>query len=184
MTQKYTFTHQNGKKEEVDLCNKYYANLKSSKVLGILITVVILIVNTILKLSIVLLVKWVGEDTQSKQLTSITNGVFYAQFFNTGLLLTLVNANMTEHKPGFLTQFFNSGDFYDYFPLWYSNVGKTIVQTMFINSIKPYIELAVTSNLPKVLRMMDNSNPYKTKKTSIAQFKKLWYGGTYLIHAK
>jgi len=141
-------------------------------------------VNTILKLSIVLLVKWVGEDTQSRQLTSITNGVFYAQFFNTSLLLTLVNANMTEHSPGFVTRFFNSGDFYDYFPLWYSNVGKTIVQTMFINSIKPYIELTVTANLPKILRMFDSTDKYKTKKTSIAQFRKLWYGGKYLIHSK
>lgn len=55
---------------------------------------------------------------------------------------------------------------------------------MFINSIKPYIELTVASNLPKVMRFLDNKDPYKTKKTSIAQFKKLWYGGTYLIHAK
>jgi len=82
---------------------RYFNDIKKSKILGLLITVTIIAVNLILKTTIVFLVKWVGEDSQSQQLTSITNGVFYAQFFNTGLLLTLVNANMTEHKPKFIT---------------------------------------------------------------------------------
>jgi len=110
--------------------------------------------------------------------------VFYAQFFNTGLLLTLVNANMTEHKPKFITQFFYSGKFRDYEPQWYANVGKMIVQTMAINSIMPYVGLFTAVNIPKIMRWLDSSDPYNTKKTSISQFKNLWYGGSYLIHAK
>lgn len=72
-----------------------------------------------------------GEDTCSEQLASITNGVFIAQFFNTGILLLLVNGNMTEHEPYFITKYIK-GPFYDYQPLWYSNVGFKIVQTMLI----------------------------------------------------
>lgn len=59
----------------------------------------IVVINLILKESIIALITWVGEDTISEQLASITNGVFYAQFFNTGILLLLVNANLSEHQP-------------------------------------------------------------------------------------
>lgn len=59
-----------------------------------------------------------------------------------------------------------------------------IVQTMAINSFMPYIGLATTIYVPKAMRWLDNSDPYKTKKTSIALFKNAWMGGTYLIHYK
>ena len=55
---------------------------------------------------------------------------------------------------------------------------------MAINSIMPYVGLMTAVNVPKLMRWMDSTDPYKTKKTSIAQFKKLWYGGSYLIHSK
>jgi hypothetical protein len=69
----------------------------------------------ILKTVIILLVHWVGQDTWSKQLSSITNGVFIAQFFNTGILLLLVNANLSEH-PGIPLSSYARGPFYDYSP--------------------------------------------------------------------
>jgi hypothetical protein len=62
-------------------------------------------VNVILKNVIIRGITWVGEDTNSQQLSSITNGVFIAQFFNTGILILLVNGNMTEHSPHFITKY-------------------------------------------------------------------------------
>ena len=82
--------------------------------------------NLILKKLIIFLIEWVGEDTFSEQLSSITNGVFYAQFFNTGLLLLLVNANMTEHHPSFITSKV-SNQYYDYSPEWYADVGQKLI---------------------------------------------------------
>jgi hypothetical protein len=35
-------------------------------------------INTILKIVIIKLIQWIGQDTYSKQLTSITNMVFIA----------------------------------------------------------------------------------------------------------
>lgn len=75
----------------------------------------IIAINLILKSVIIKGITWVGEDTNSEQLSSITNGVFFAQFFNTGILLLLVNGNLTEHPPYFLTKYFR-GPFYDYMP--------------------------------------------------------------------
>ena len=108
-----------------------------SKILALSITGIIIGINVILKLCVVALVSWIGEDTVSKQKGSVVKGAFLGQFFNTGFLLLLVNSNMTEHEPKFFTKFFK-GTFYDYEPQWYAMVGKTILQTMAINSILPY----------------------------------------------
>lgn len=100
-----------------------------SKILGQSIAFLIIGVNVILKMVIIKLIQWIGEDTYSQQLTSITNMVFIAQFFNTGILLLLVNANMSEHHsiPG--NKIVSLGPFYDYSPQWYVEVGAKIVQT-------------------------------------------------------
>ena len=91
-----------------------------STFLGLLITVVIISVNYFLRTLVIWLITNLRENTQSKRLSSITIGIMIAQFFNTGILLTLVNANMTEHSPKFITKYIKSGKYYDYSPLWYS----------------------------------------------------------------
>jgi len=133
----------------------------------------IIAINIVLKTVIIKLVIWIREDTNSSQLASITNGVFIAQFFNTGFLLLFVNANLTEHSPHWLTQYFR-GPFYDYMPGWYSVVGFLITKTMIINSIMPYIGLVTAFMIPALKRKMDRkfgSDVYVTKKTSMALYK-------------
>ena len=39
---------------------------------------------------------YIGKPTETEQTKLITNGVFLVQFFNTGILLLLVNANLAE----------------------------------------------------------------------------------------
>lgn len=83
--------------------------------------------NLILKTIIIKLITSIRYDTQSELLAQITNGVFIAQYLNTGFVLLLVNANMTEHSPKFITQYISSGRFKDYMPYWYSEVGGKIL---------------------------------------------------------
>lgn len=170
----------------VPMCKTYFSDVIYSKVIGQSIAFIIIAVNTILRLVIIALITWVGEDTNSEQLGSITNGVFYAQFFNTGLLLLLVNANMTEHEPKAITKYIK-GTYYDYFPAWYSDVGMKILQTMIVNSIMPYVTLVTGFAIPWVKRKLDRkfgNDPYVTKKTSMAQYKILYSGTDYLVHFK
>lgn len=149
-----------------------------------MITIVIIVFNQILKRSTIGLLTWVGEDTYSARLASITNGVFVAQFFNTGLLLILVNANLKEHLPPFLAVYFK-GNFYDYSADWYREVGSKIVQTMFIQAvIIPWTGLLSAALVPAIKKKLDNGNPYKTKKTSMAALRILYSGGDYIIHFK
>jgi len=86
------------------------------------ISMVIVAFNLVLRFIIIALIEWIGEDTYSERLSSITNAVFMATFFNTGILLLLVNANVTEHPPIFLTKYLK-GQWYDYVPGWYTTVG-------------------------------------------------------------
>lgn len=167
-------------------CPIYFKDKLVSAVFGGSIAFLIVIINLILKTVIIKSITWVGEDTLSEQLSSITNGVFAAQFFNTGILLLLVNGNLTEHDPVFLTKFVR-GPFYDYMPLWYVNVGEKIVQTMIINSILPYVGLTTGFLIPWLKRKMDRrfgDDLYDTKKTSMAQYKDLYSGADYVIHFK
>ena len=48
----------------------------------------------------------------------------------------------------------------------------------------PYITLVQTFMIPYVKKLLDNKDPYKTKKTGMAAFKALWSGGDYVIHFK
>ena len=95
------------------------------KVLGTSISVVIVVVNLILKTTIIRMVYAIGEETQSKQKSTITYAVFLAQFVNTGFVILLVNANLSEHLPPYLAKYFK-GLFYDYSALWYVDVGTKI----------------------------------------------------------
>jgi len=97
----------------------------------------------------------IREDTYSKQLTSITNMVFIAQFFNTGILLLLVNANLAEHHyiPGHSIV---NGAYYDYSPQWYIDVGFKLVQTQLIAVFVPYCTtVGVGVVVPKLKKFMD-----------------------------
>ena len=57
---------------------------------------------------------WIGFDTHSEREEFITRGIFIAYFFNTAVLMLIVNANASEH--GFIGEMFNYGTFFDYSP--------------------------------------------------------------------
>lgn len=87
--------------------------------------VLIITINTVLKKSTVALITWIGYDTYSELMTRIINGVFIVLFFNTGILLLLVNANLSDVSTP-LGNVFHSR-FFDYSPKWYVFVGDKLV---------------------------------------------------------
>ena len=99
------------------------------------IMVVIITINLILKYTIIYLITWIGYDTHSELMTKITNGVFIGLFFNTGILLTLSNSNLSDVSDP-LAMIFNK-TFFDYSPEWYATVGSTIVNIMLLNAFMP-----------------------------------------------
>lgn len=176
---KYTETV-DGEKQTLPICENFFDDKFKGTIIGYAITGVIIAVNEVLRMAIIALITWVGEDTQSERLTSITNGIFFAQFFNTGFLLLLVNANLTEYGVTFM-----AGPYTDYTPEWYADVGATIVRTMVINSFMPYVNLGVAFVLPSLKGYLDSrGDVYKTKQTAMAGFKAVYAGSDYVIHFK
>lgn len=141
--------------------------------------------NIILRTISIKLVSWIGEDTHSQQLKSTTNAIFIAQFFNTGLLLLLVNANFNE--VGIPGGSVFKGAYYDYIPAWYATVGYRLTQTMIINSIMPFSEIGVGWTMKTLFRKMDRSwsdDDQKTKISNLNRYIELYSGPEYMIHFK
>lgn len=140
-------------------------------------------VNYFLKVVIISLVEWIGQPTVASQMYLITVGIFAAQFFNTGIIILLINANLSEHSDGFDLIF--QGRFSDYSPLWYQDVGSKIVSTMIINSILPISSMCSTFATPFAKQFLDSGftlNPYVSKQRTMVSYKELYSGAPYVIH--
>lgn len=111
--------------------------------------------------------------------------MFITQFFNTAILLILVNANFEEVGLPLATVF--DGPFRDFTPTWYTNVGYRVTQTMLINAFFPYIEFTIAYVKLNLFRWKDRSfgsDTYKTQKTSIQTYIDVYSGPEYMIHFK
>jgi len=62
-------------------------------------TVLIIVINMILTEVCIRLIKWISYSTHSKEIMMTTNSIFISQFFNTGILIVLVNANLFDERP-------------------------------------------------------------------------------------
>ena len=146
----------------------------------------IIAINYILRLFIIKLIIYIGYDTESEQTKLITNGVFIVQFFNTALLLLLVNANFNE-QAGFLSLFF-SGMVPDFNTWWFQDIGNTLIGAMLFNVYWPVLEFFVFWGMRFGFRQLDRGifslNSNKTKKTTIQQYVELYSGPTFFIHYK
>lgn len=135
--------------QEVPVCLNYENSTLITLISSQVVTLIIVVINMVLKNVTISLITWIGYDTHSEQITKITNGVFVAQFFNTAILILLVNANLGEL--GIPGGSLFSGPFNDYTDRWYSIVGAQIVKTMIINALMPPISEAI----PYVLKWFE-----------------------------
>lgn len=132
---------------------------------------------------IVNLVKGVGYHTYSEQLTKITNWTFLAMFFNTAIVIVLVQANFSEVGPGWL---FHT-QYTDYSPAWYTTVAPTIVGALIMQPLWPVIISAISACFKTKAVCKDKAGPpkkgktkkYNTKKTQIGEYMKLYSGGEF-----
>jgi len=112
--------------------------------------------------------------------------VFYAQFFNTGLIILFVNAHLGEHTGIPLYKVFR-GPFYDYSPQWYVDVGFKIVQTMIIQAMLPYSALVMGFAMPFGIKLYDSRfsmDSRITRQTTMQCYKNVHQGVDYVIHFK
>jgi len=134
----------------------------------------------------VFLVAPIGDETYSKNRANIFSYVFYAQFFNTGFIVPLVNANLTEHEPKQFTQYFN-GPFYDYTPQWYIDVGLKICITMTLLTQVPMLSYGIVCLIKYCKQRYDSKgtmDPYVTRSHTMGWYKFFRGGSHYMISFK
>lgn len=174
-SEEYTLTDKKGNDVfTAPICEEYFINIKKSKILGQSIAFIVVFINIILKLTVKGLVNFIGEATASEQKATVTRGVFLGQFANTGFVMLLVNANLTEHFPeSYITSYFQ-GPYYDYMPMWFIDAGLKIQIALIIQMIMPWIACTIAHVVPGIKRNLDNGcsgNKYKTKSTTIQKYK-------------
>jgi hypothetical protein len=162
-------------------------NEEKTKAIGYtkLISYLIIFVNYTLRIVIIKLIQYIGKDTETGQTELITNGVFIVQFFNTAILLLLVNANFYE-QASWLGWVFN-GSLTDFQSVWFNDIGYTLVGAMMFNIYWPAFEFFAFYMMRTGFRLLDRNfscNKNKTKKTTVQQYVELYSGPVYFIHYK
>jgi len=137
----------------------------------------VIIINFVIQFIFQGLSKFEKHSTLNKQLSQRVLKVFVAQFLNTGILILLINAKIKEIS-------FWQGKFTDISPLWYENVGSTLLSTMFINIFTiPAIKLVLVL-LDKLKACCDRGctqDIRKTKKKTQPGYEKLYMGPEFII---
>lgn len=77
-----------------DLCNTWFRNTYGGYGISESVTVLITIVNIIIRSLCIYMIKKVGYHTLTAEITAIMMCIFIATFFNTAILLLLADANL------------------------------------------------------------------------------------------
>ena len=140
-------------------------------------------VNYILRTICISLVAWIGYKTETLQLIQTTNVTFVVQFFNTGFLMLLINAN-TSQQP--VTFGLTGGPYSDFDDDWFRIIGNTLIGTLVFTSYFPIMEAFGYWGMRLTFRWLDgwslSSNTTETK--SIKQYVDNYAGPLYSMHYK
>ena len=79
---------------ENELCTKYWTQTFSGLFLSNLVTILITVINIVIRTMNIALIDYVGMDKLSMQVRSIMTSIFVISFINTAIILLLTNANL------------------------------------------------------------------------------------------
>ena len=98
----------------------------------------VLVINNLLALFMRLLTDFEGHHSYDSLNASLALRLFFAQFFNTGVLMVVINASAQPLQKTLPSQF-KTGQYSDFTTGWYENVGAQLLTTMFFNIITPHL---------------------------------------------
>jgi len=141
-------------------------------------------INYILRTVCIMLVDKIGFPTETMRLSKTTTVTFGVQFFNSGMLLLLINANLSEQPFGFGLI---SGSMADFSYPWWRSVGNVTIGAMFFNLYYPLVEAALYWAIRAQGRCRDRGCKFSgkvTKTTSIQAYMTVYSGDVYFMHYK
>ena len=93
-----------------------------------------------------------------------TNIIFICQFFNTGILLLLCNAN--AYGQGIFEKMFKTGYDTDFNQDWFATFGDTIIGAMMFNVWYPFVGEAMWGSIRWLTRVNDRRKANDTGGTA------------------
>ena len=119
---------------------KYCGDWLNEFIINTLITwgmvMVISFVNVALKTAMRIISAYEKRHDKTDVVKSNTLKMFIVQFINTGIIILIVNAQISG-TPGWLPVF--NGEYDDFTTAWYKQIGVSIILTMMIGIISPHI---------------------------------------------
>lgn len=123
------------------ICSTYFNQYLGGEALGELVTVVITIMNIVIRYYCIFLINWVGYWTVTAQITAVMVSVFISTFFNTAILLLLADANLSQIKTLSWIPGIQKGPFPDLTEEWYIVIAPSLILTMVLNALSPVFEI-------------------------------------------
>lgn len=173
--------------EGVTLCETYAKDTSTGLLLTNLVTVLVSIINIVIRKLNIFLISKVGFHTESGETSLIMQSIFVATFINTGIILLLTNANLSYSVLSFIPI---DNQFADLDRNWYLDIAPSLTQTMLIQAFFPYIEFMMNWSIKWLLRRKDTGcckgkdKTLRTKTVTLQQYVNLHAGPVYMMHFK
>ncbi|EQC29806.1 hypothetical protein SDRG_12352 [Saprolegnia diclina VS20] len=120
-------------------CQEYLANYIRKNASLFLAAATVIVVNLVLQTILRAFADFERHVSESERASAMVLKLFFAQLLNTGIIVLLVNANLSNVPlPSTLREVLN-GKFDDFVRQWYISVGVGISTTMIINAVSPQI---------------------------------------------
>ena len=145
------------------ICDYYSTTILTAYLWTSALSYIIIGFNYVLTQVSIAGVNWIGYATETVKLSESTTVTWIVQFFNTGVLLLLVNANLEEQPISF---WLTGGSYSDFNFYWFSTVGNIIVGSMMFNIYYPLIEAIGYWLLRLFFRVLDRGFSCDSRKTS------------------
>ena len=89
-------TESYGQEQNEPICKSYYDQVSSVYLWTSALSYLLIGINYILRTVCIMLVDWIGFNTETERLSKTTTITFVVQFFNSAFLLLMTNANLSE----------------------------------------------------------------------------------------
>lgn len=176
-----------GSDRDENFCDDYQIDIQTGLLLTTVVTVLVSIFNIIIRTVNMNLIDRIGYDTHSERYSAIMTSIFIASYINTGIILSLTNANLSYTFLGFIPI---QNQFADFTPSWFTQIGGSLTQTLLIQAFMPYVEICIALTIKTLLKWKDGGFPCcprgagepKTKKVTNQQYINLYAGPEYMMH--
>ena len=148
----------NVKKETDSICGFYYYQKTLNQIITYSVSILVQIVNYLIRLLVVGLVDFVRYREVSENASVIMQVSFVVSFINTGIIPLLTNANLA-YAPIIFSWIPLRQQYSDFNSPWYIAAGPQIVITMVTQSIMPYVSIAISIGLANLNRWLDSGFP-------------------------